>query len=174
MACDQASAGLALAALDRHRVDPLPWPDGPADEASWGLLRYIDSADVRQMITAATTKNEEFNNFTQWAFFGGQGIIAENLRHEQEKIIGYNHLVANMVILHNVGHRSRAINQLQMEGHTFTPEVLAGLSPYRTAHINRFGDYTVDLTRPVLPHDAGRRLLATETIGDVAETRSNA
>ncbi|PXV55927.1 Transposase and inactivated derivatives, TnpA family [Dyella jiangningensis] len=133
------------------------------------LLRYIDSAEIRQMITAATNKSEEFNNFAQWAFFGGQGIIAENLRHEQEKVIGYNHLVANMVILHNVEHMTRAIGQLQVEGHEITPEVLAGLSPYRTAHINRFGDYTVDLTRAVVPHDASRRLLtpqATEDVGD--------
>jgi TnpA family transposase len=88
------------------------------------LLRYIDSAEIRHMITAATTKSEEFNNFTQWAFFGGQGIIAQNLRHEQEKIIGYNHLVANMVILHNVEHMSRVITQLQADGHTFTPKSL--------------------------------------------------
>jgi hypothetical protein len=31
-----------------------------------------------------------------------EGVIAENLRHEQRKIIKYNHLVANLVILHNV------------------------------------------------------------------------
>lgn len=130
------------------------------------LLRYIDSAEIRQMITAATNKSEEFNNFAQWAFFGGQGIIAENLRHEQEKVIGYNHLVANMVILHNVEHMTRAIGQLQVEGHDITPEVLAGLSPYRTAHINRFGDYTVDLTRAVVPHDASRRLLTPQAAED--------
>lgn len=28
-----------------------------------------------------------------------------------------------------------------------TEEVLAGLSPYRTIHINRFGDYLMDLDR---------------------------
>ena len=31
------------------------------------------------------------------------------------------------------------------------PEVLGGLSPYRTSHINRFGDYTLDLERKVAP-----------------------
>jgi precorrin-6B methylase 2 len=40
-------------------------------------------------------------------FFGGEGEIAENLRHEQRKVIKYNHLVANMVILHNVVGMSR-------------------------------------------------------------------
>jgi len=28
-------------------------------------------------------------------------------------------------------------------------EVLKALSPYRTSHINRFGDYSLDLKRPV-------------------------
>jgi hypothetical protein len=37
--------------------------------------------------------------------------------------------------------------------------VLAGLSPYRTAHINRFGDYTVDTSREVTPIDFARRIL---------------
>ena len=43
-------------------------------------------------------------------FFGGEGEIAENLRHEQRKVIKYNHLVANMVILHNVVGMSRVLN----------------------------------------------------------------
>lgn len=130
------------------------------------LLRYIDSAETRQMINAATNKSEEFNNFTKWAFFGGQGIIAENLRHEQEKVVSYNHLVANMVILHNVEHMSRAIDSLQAEGLEVTSELLAGLSPYRTAHINRFGDYTVDLSRAIPPNDTTRRLLIPRVVDE--------
>jgi TnpA family transposase len=51
------------------------------------LLQYISEADLRQMIQAATCKSEEFNGFVQWVLFGGDGVIAENLRHEQRKII---------------------------------------------------------------------------------------
>lgn len=123
------------------------------------LLRYIDDADIRKTIQAATNKSEEFNNFTKWAFFGGQGIIAENVLHEQQKIVSYNHLVANLVILHNVEQMSRVLSQLRDEGVEISPEVLAGLSPYRTAHINRFGDYTVDTSREVAPIDFARRIL---------------
>ncbi|HEY1589572.1 MAG TPA: transposase, partial [Rhodanobacter sp.] len=123
------------------------------------LLRYIDDVDVRRTIHAATNKSEEFNNFTKWAFFGGQGIIAENVLHEQQKIVGYNHLVANLVILHNVEQMSRVLAELRDEGIEISPEVLAGLSPYRTAHINRFGDYTVDTSRKVTPIDFARRIL---------------
>ena len=109
------------------------------------LLKYIDDVDVRKTIDAATNKSEEFNGFVKWV--GGEGIIAENVRHEQRKIVKYNQLVANMVILHNVEGMTKILALLRDEGMGINAEVLAGLSPYRTSHINRFGDYTVDLSR---------------------------
>lgn len=79
--------------------------------------------------------------------------------HEHQKIVAYNHLVANLVILHNVEQMSRALAELRDEGVEISPEVLAGLSLYRTARINRFGDYTVDTSRKVTPIDFSRRIL---------------
>lgn len=66
------------------------------------LLKYLNEPELRRTIHATTNKSEQFNDFAQWLMFGGDGIIAENLRHEQRKVIKYNQLVANMVILHNV------------------------------------------------------------------------
>ncbi|MCU1126932.1 Tn3 family transposase [Stenotrophomonas maltophilia] len=123
------------------------------------LLRYIDDVEVRKTIHAATNKSEEFNGFVKWAFFGGEGIIAENVQHEQRKIVRYNQLVANLVILHNVEQMTRVLAELRQDGANISPEVLAGLSPYRTSHINRFGDYTLDLKREVEPIDFSRRIL---------------
>lgn len=71
------------------------------------LLNDINDIELRRNLHAATNKSEEFNNFTKWLFFGGEGVIAENVRHEQRKAIKYNHLVANLVILHNVQEMSR-------------------------------------------------------------------
>ncbi len=127
------------------------------------LLRYIDDVEVRKTIHAATNKSEEFNGFVKWAFFGGEGIIAENIQHEQRKIVRYNQLVANLIILHNVEQMTRVLAELRDEGRTISPEILAGLSPYRTSHINRFGDYTLDLKRQVEPIDFSRRILAATT-----------
>ncbi|GLQ99007.1 Tn3 family transposase [Dyella mobilis] len=123
------------------------------------LLRYIDDPEVRRVIQAATNKSEQFNNFVQWVFFGGMGIIRENDRHEQRKIIAYNHLVANMVILNNVEQMSRVLELLRDEGIEISPEVLSGLSPYRTSHINRFGDYTIDTGKAIIPMDFTRRII---------------
>lgn len=46
------------------------------------LLNYIGDVELRKTIQSATNKSEEFNNFTKWLFFGGEGITAENIRHE--------------------------------------------------------------------------------------------
>ncbi len=115
------------------------------------LLKYIGDVDIRRMVQSATNKSEEFNEFAQWLLFGGEGIIAENLRHEQRKIIKYNHLVANLVILHNVNAMTQVLNDLKAEGFEVTAELAAGLGPYRTAQLNRFGDYSLNLHRKITP-----------------------
>lgn len=115
------------------------------------LLKYIGDVELRRTIHAATNKSEEFNNFTKWLFFGGDGIIAENVRHEQRKVIKYNQLVANLVILHNVQSMSEVLSQLKRRKIPVSEEVLKFLSPYRTEHINRFGDYHLDLSKKRKP-----------------------
>lgn len=123
------------------------------------LLRYISDIDIRNEINAATNKSEEFNGFIKWVFFGGEGIIAENIRHEQSKIAKYSHLVANMIILHNVDRMTRILAELKSEGMELDADVLAGLSPYRYSHINRFGDYTLDFDREELPLEHSTKIL---------------
>jgi TnpA family transposase len=115
------------------------------------LLHYMSDVELRKTIHAATNKREEFNAFVQWLFFGGSGSIAENARHEQRKVVKYNQWVANLVILHNVEAMTRVLKDMQGEGIAINPEILAGLAPYRTAHINRFGDDTLALDRNIPP-----------------------
>jgi hypothetical protein len=52
--------------------------------------------------------------------FGGEGVIAENRREEQRKIIKFNHLVANCVILYNVFVVSKELQKLAQEGRSRT------------------------------------------------------
>jgi hypothetical protein len=96
-------------------------------------------------ILRAMNKSEAFNSFLRWVFFGGEGVIAENRRDEQRKIVKYHHLVANLVIFHNVVTMTKVIRALVAEGHPVTAEMLAVLSPYPTAHLNRLGRYTLHL-----------------------------
>jgi TnpA family transposase len=101
------------------------------------LLRYLSNVELRHTIQAATNKSEAFNRFVQWVCFGGDGVIAENVRDEQRKFIKYNHLVANLLTFHTLVTITRALRQLLQEGHTADTEALAKLSPYQTEHINR-------------------------------------
>ena len=117
------------------------------------LLQYLSDADLRQTIHAATNKSEAFNRFIRWVFFGGEGLIASNNRIIQRKRIKYSHLIANCLIFHNVHAQTRILHQLAAEGYPVDEAVLARLSPYLTAHVNRFGQYMLDFYRQVPPPD---------------------
>ncbi|MCP3926284.1 MAG: Tn3 family transposase [Desulfobacterales bacterium] len=105
------------------------------------LLKYLNDKELREIIQAATCKSETFNKFAQWLLFGDEGIIKKNNRDEQRKVIKYNHFIANSVSLYNVVSLTKIINELVQEGYPVSYEMMASLSPYLTANINRFGDY---------------------------------
>jgi TnpA family transposase len=123
------------------------------------LCKYIGSLSLRQRIHAACNKNEAFHNFAKTFAIGNGGVIADNLRHEQVKVIRYNKLVANLVILHNVELMSRILEGLRKEGRVIEEKHLAGLSPYRFEHLNLLGNYDVDMERPVETFDSARAIL---------------
>jgi TnpA family transposase len=128
------------------------------------LLRYLSDAELRRTIQAATNKSERFNQFVQWVSFGGDNVIAENTRDEQRKFIKYNHLVANLLVFHNIVTLSRALDRLQADALKASDQALATLTPYQTEHINRFGSYTVNFSRipePLPPNL--RKSAATES-----------
>lgn len=119
------------------------------------LLNYIADIELRRTISNATNKSEWWNRFVQKPFpvregtrvaFGGSEI-RENNRTQQQMIIRYNHLVANLVIFYNVATMTRIIKDLIAEGVTVTPEILERIAPYQTEHINRFGVYFLSFDR---------------------------
>jgi TnpA family transposase len=111
------------------------------------LLKYISDEELRRTIQEATNKSEAFNGFTKWLFFGGKGIIGENDRERQRKIIKYNHLVSNCLIFYNVFALTRILHNYTQMKNSLDIEVISDLSPYITAHVNRFGKYRFDSNR---------------------------
>jgi TnpA family transposase len=111
------------------------------------LMEYLGSQELRSSIQGALNKSEAFNGFTKWVGFGNAGIIQNNNRDEQRKIIKYNHLVSNCLIFYNVFEISRILQEYIQAGNTIEKEILGALSPYLTKHINRFGSYSLDLNR---------------------------
>ncbi|MCH5585509.1 transposase [Shimazuella sp. AN120528] len=111
------------------------------------LLKYIANEELRSTIQVATNKSESFNSFIKWLFFGGEGTIAENNRENQRKVIKFNHLVANCLIFYNVFALTRILHEYHQEGNELNEELLSEISPYITAHVNRFGKYGLDRDR---------------------------
>jgi hypothetical protein len=127
---------------------------GPGErQAERAALRNLDARSRAAGIQAATNKSESFNDFVKWLAFGGGGVIAENDRGEQRKIIKYNHLLANCLVFHNVCMMTSALHKLGAEGVPVEPDAVAALSPYIRSHISRFGQYTLDLSRTPAPLD---------------------
>ena len=122
------------------------------------LLNFISDPELRRTINATTNISENWNEFVKWAAFGGEGIIRYNNREEQRKVIRYNHLVANLVVFHNVVSMTRIFQELVDEGYTITPEIIANFSPYRTEHLNRFGSYDMRFDQQPPPIIEGLRL----------------
>ena len=126
------------------------------------LLEYLADVQLRRQITASTNKVEAYNGFAKFLFFGREGVIGEHDREEQEKSVKYNDLVANAVIFQNVVDMTYPIRDLQREGYPVTRAALAGLSPYLTRTVKRFGEYLVKLDVPPTPLDGEMTLSVQE------------
>jgi len=114
------------------------------------LLEYISDTAMRQHIRAETTKVESYHAFTDWLAFGGP-VLRSGDPVEQEKRIKYRDLVANVVMLQNVVDMTNVLHDLQRDGMLITPELVAGMSPYLTEHLKRFGHYILDMETPPEP-----------------------
>lgn len=56
------------------------------------LLRYLSDLNLRRQITATTNKAESYNTFSDWLFFGGEGLLAENDPEDEGYEIWREHL----------------------------------------------------------------------------------
>jgi hypothetical protein len=96
-------------------------PQGRADE------RVVDA--IREALGGEITRSTGTRN---------------RLRRRVEQVIKFATLLANCVIFHTVVDMTTVIRELIGEGWQITAEDLAVLSPYLTAHIQRFGVYATD------------------------------
>jgi TnpA family transposase len=126
------------------------------------LLEYASNAPLRDQIQAATTKIEAYNLFSQWIFFGGDGLINSRDPVEYEKRIKYKDLIANAIMLHNVVDMTDVLHEMSREGFAVTSPVVATFSPYMTEHIKRFGEYFIDTSSVPPPLQPDKLFLLDE------------
>lgn len=115
------------------------------------LLKCISDPELRKIIHRETNKSEQLNAFLDWLFFGNGGVIRENNRFNQEKIVKYHHLVSALVVLFNTHHMTKALESLRKNGFPINKDDVKHLSPYHTSGINLLGNYHPDLSKPLEP-----------------------
>ncbi len=106
------------------------------------LLEYVSDKELRHIVQGATSKCEQFNKFAKWLHFA-QDFIKQNKRDEQQKIIKYNHLIAVLLTFHNAYSMTEALVEMEKEGIKIPAETISSISPYRTRHVRRFGEFQV-------------------------------
>ena len=71
-------------------------------------------------------------------------MIERNDPAEQEKMIKFNSLLANLAIFHTTLDMTVVIRQLIAEGWIVDLDDLASTSPYITERVKRFGEYPIE------------------------------
>lgn len=66
--------------------------------------------------------------------------------------------MANCLIFHNHCSLTGLVQKLEQRGESVPEDALSAISPYLTEHINRFGDYTLNLDRKPPQPDYGYTL----------------
>jgi Tn3 transposase DDE domain len=109
------------------------------------LLRFLSEPELREGITAITSRVEAFHGFARWLMFGG-GVLAGNDPSHHEKIVKFNELLASCAIYSTTVDLTRAASTLTADGWHIDPGDLATITPYITTAIRRFGDWVLNLT----------------------------
>ena len=106
------------------------------------LLRYLADPAYGRGSPRRPTRSSPTTDSPKWLGFGGE--LADNDPEEQEKLIKFNTLLANLVVFHNALDISDIVRQLVAEGWQITADRARPRSPYLRAHISRFGAYATD------------------------------
>ncbi|MGU8572154.1 Tn3 family transposase [Clostridium perfringens] len=99
------------------------------------------------LIINTVEKFEPITEYQEDVFNAVIETLLKNDPDEQNKIIKYNELLANSVILHNVIDISNVLKKIVADGVLVTKDDIQSLSPYMTSHIKRFGEYVIDLNK---------------------------
>ncbi|MDP9353350.1 MAG: Tn3 family transposase [Chloroflexota bacterium] len=113
------------------------------------ILRYLESEEYRRRINGQLNKGESLHALRRFIFFANEGQIRKRQPEEQGNQASSLNLVTNAVITWNTVYMAEAIRQLKDEGYEVGDQDLAHLSPTLYDHINPYGKYSFDSSRPL-------------------------
>jgi len=125
-----SQAARSLKGLDRRHV-------------AFTNQRHVTEANLDEAITGVIDAYTRVGLHRHWGT--GDTASADGMKWDVH--------LANLLIFHTAVGMTRALDELAADGHgaAITPEALAGTSPYLNEHLNRFGTYELDLSKPPAP-----------------------
>ena len=116
-------------------------------EKSIFLCDYLRSRETQQEVHEGLNVVETWNATNDFLCYGRQGELATTSREQQEIVTLSLQLLQNCLMLINTRLLERTIER---EGlwERLSPEDLRALTPLFHGHINPYGQFALDLTRP--------------------------
>lgn len=111
------------------------------------LCDYLASRDVQREVQEGLNVVENWNATNDFICYGRQGELATNSREQQEVVTLSLQLLQNCLMLINTLLVERTIEREGM-WERLTAEDLRGLTPLFHGHINPYGQFALDLSRP--------------------------
>lgn len=111
------------------------------------LCEYFMSRDVQREVHEGLNVVENWNATNDFICYGRQGELATNHREQQEVVTLSLQLLQNCLVLINTLLVERTIEREGM-WERLTAEDLRGLTPLFHGHINPYGQFALDLSRP--------------------------
>lgn len=110
------------------------------------LLRYVADPVLRQQVRTQLNRGEARHDLARSLFFADQGMFRSGDYYQIMNRASCLSLLSNAVLVYNTLRIARVIEQAQAQGHTFSPEAIAHVSPlmYRHVIVNGTYDFSLD------------------------------
>jgi TnpA family transposase len=111
------------------------------------LCDYLSSRETQYEVHGGLNVVENWNATNDFLAYGRQGELATNSREQQEVVTLSLQLLQNCLMLINTMLIERTIERDQL-WERLSEEDRRGLSPLFHGHVNPYGQFALDLTRP--------------------------
>jgi TnpA family transposase len=112
------------------------------------LLRFLDDPELRRVVGRQLNRGEQRQGLARYVFFAHQGEFRSGDYFEIMNKASCLSLLSNAILLYNTFHIEAILDQLAATGQSYSPEVIAHISPLLHEHVIVNGTYDFSGAKP--------------------------